>query len=156
MTQYRITKHSPEQRAGATPSWTSFSDIGESFGGEQLTEAAYAETEEGYLSAIRQFAAVQGVTALKVDGLEMYPESSWWQRVSEGDSLSLYEAIELSRSILHEDFVWCRLFAGSEFFVHFGYDFYMYVGVSNPAEGIVASIRRAGLYVDEFESPYAT
>ncbi|MFJ3792546.1 hypothetical protein [Kitasatospora sp. NPDC090091] len=156
MIHYRITKHSPEQQVGTTPSWTSFSDIGESFGGEVLTVAAYTETEERYLSAIRQFSAAQGVTALEVDGLEMYPESSWWQRVSEGDWLSLDEAIELSRSVLREDFVWCRLHCGSEFFVHFGYDYYMYVGVSGSFQETVASIRRSGLYVDEFESPYMT
>ncbi|MFB8202930.1 hypothetical protein [Kitasatospora purpeofusca] len=154
MHQYRVVKYSPEERAGTVPSWTSVSDIGDSFGGVVLTRAAYLETEELHLAAVRRFAAAQGVTGLRVEGLEIAPESSWWQRVAEGDLLPLDEAVELVRAVLREDFVWCRLSGDDGFFVHLGYDYYLYIGLTRAPEAAVAATRRSGLHVDPFESPY--
>ncbi|MFB7469573.1 hypothetical protein [Kitasatospora sp. NPDC056184] len=156
MFQYRVVKHSPEQRAGTMPSWIGYSDIGESFGGEVLTRSEYEETERRYLEAARRFAATQGVTTLRVDGLEIYSESPWWQRIDEGDRLSFEQALELARSILRGESVWCRLVNDGKFFVHFGYDYYMYIGIANPSDDAVLSVRKSGLFVDDFESPYLT
>ncbi|WP_380280805.1 hypothetical protein [Kitasatospora purpeofusca] len=156
MHQYRVVKYSAEERAGTVPAWTAMSDIGRSFGGEVLTEVEYLATEGRYLAAVRRFAAVQGVTGLRVDGLEVHPESPWWQRVAEGDRLPLDEAIELARSILREEFVWCRLVGDGDFFVHFGYDYYLYIGAERSPEEAVREVRESGLHVDEFESPYLT
>ncbi|MEV0188046.1 hypothetical protein AB0I39_05860 [Kitasatospora purpeofusca] len=155
MNRYRVVKYSPEEREWTAPAWTSVSDIGGSFGGVVLTEAGYLEVEERHLAAVRRFAAAQGVTELCVDGLEIRPESSWWQRVAEGDRLPLDEALELVRSVLREDFVWCRL-SGDDgaFFVHLGYDYYLYIGLTRAPESAVAATRRSGLHVDPFESPY--
>ncbi|SDT41106.1 hypothetical protein SAMN05216371_2200 [Streptomyces sp. TLI_053] len=154
MHQYRVVRYSPEEREGTAPAWTSMSDIGESFGGVVLTEAVYLETEERHLAAVRRFAAAQGVTELCVDDLEVCPESSWWQRVAEGDRLPLDEALELVRSVLREDFVWCRFSGDEGFFVHLGYDYYLYIGLTRAPEPAVTETRRSGLHVDLFESPY--
>ncbi|KIQ66411.1 hypothetical protein TR51_02015 [Kitasatospora griseola] len=154
MFQYRVTKYSPEERAGTVPSWTSISDLGNSYGGTVFTEDAYLETEQKYLSAIRRFASAQEVTALRIDRLTIDSDSPWWQRVAKGDQLSVDEAIELSRAVLREESVWCTLVVDGEFFVHFGYDYYMYIGIARPSDQAVLDVRRSGLHVDEFESPY--
>ncbi|MFE7192246.1 hypothetical protein [Kitasatospora sp. NPDC057541] len=156
MFQFRVVKYSAEEMEGSAPAWTAISDIGLSFGGEVLTEAEYLATEERYLAAVRRFAAVQGVTGLRVDGLEVHPESPWWQRVADGEWLALDQAIELIRSVLREEFVWCRFVGDGDFFVHIGYDFYMYIGLVAEPEQAVRDVRASGLNVDEFESPYLT
>ncbi|MEV8321587.1 hypothetical protein [Kitasatospora sp. NPDC056731] len=155
MHQYRVVKYSAAERDGSTPSWTSFSDIGETFDGQTLTESEYVETENKYLSAIRDFMSLGEISSLQVDGLEIYEESSWWGEIQEGEILPAEKVIALSKSILRQDFVWARLIRRDDFFIHFGYDYYMYVGVANPADRAIERSRRAGLYVDEFESPYA-
>lgn len=47
--------------------------------------------------------------------------------------------------------VWCRLESPSGFFVHFGYDYYMYVGTPEAIEPPTVSPR---VFVEEFPSPY--
>ncbi len=153
MHQYRIVKYSPAEREGSKPSWTSISDIGSTFGGRTLSEREYLETEAKYLAALAEFIRLADVASLRVEGLEIYDDSPWWGALREGEELSADRAVELARSILREDSVWCRL-AHDDFFVHFGYDYYLYVGISNPADSAVENARRAGLHVDEFESPY--
>ncbi|MFE6864984.1 hypothetical protein ACFVFS_00340 [Kitasatospora sp. NPDC057692] len=154
MHQYRVVKYTEDERTGAAPAWTAISDIGRSFGGEVLTEPVYRAMEESYLAAVRRFAAVDRVTALRVEGLEIYPESPWWQRVADGDRLPLDEALELVRSVLREDYVWCQFYGDGDFFVHISYDYYMYLGVSGPPEQAVLETRASGLYVDDFASPF--
>ncbi|MFC8450828.1 hypothetical protein [Kitasatospora sp. NPDC057223] len=153
MHQYRIVKYSPAEREGTEPAWTSISDIGSTFDSRMLSEQEYLETEAKYLAALAEFIRLAGVASLRVDGLEIYDDSPWWGALEEGEELSGDRAVELARSVLREDSVWCRL-AHDDFFVHFGYDYYMYVGISDPADSAVGNARRAGLYVDEFESPY--
>jgi hypothetical protein len=56
------------------------------------------------------------------------------------------------RRVLREEF-WCRL-EGPEAFVHFGYDYYLYVGVPRACPEAEQATRRAGLFVESFRSPY--
>ncbi len=58
------------------------------------------------------------------------------------------------RSVLREDYVWCRLSGDDGFFVHLGYDYYLYIGLTRAPEQAVAATRRSGLHVDPFESPH--
>ncbi len=55
------------------------------------------------------------------------------------------------RRILREEF-WCRL-ERSEGFIHFGWDYYMYVGVPHPCPTAEARAAELGLYVEDFASP---
>lgn len=59
---------------------------------------------------------------------------------------------DLIRRVLREEF-WCRLEA-DECFVHFGWDYYMYVGVSEACSKSRAFAAASGLFVEEFVSPY--
>ncbi len=60
--------------------------------------------------------------------------------------------IEAWRGVLQEKY-WCR-FASANCFVHFGYDFYMYVGVPIACDNAIELARRAGLFAEVFQSPY--
>ena len=74
MFEYRITKYDPAQRdpdgAYRRDEWTSFSDIGKSFGGQMLTEENYAKTEQAYLMTVANFCAEARIHYLTIVGLE--------------------------------------------------------------------------------------
>jgi hypothetical protein len=54
------------------------------------------------------------------------------------------DAASVDRSELQSD----------EYFLHFGYDYYMYVGVSLACPRSRALATAAGLFVEDFVSPY--
>jgi hypothetical protein len=56
------------------------------------------------------------------------------------------------RAVLREEW-WCR-FESSTGFVHFGYDYYMYVGVSRRSAVAEDAALSRGLFVEPFTSPY--
>ena len=71
----------------------------------------------------------------------------------QNDSVLPLDSIgEFIRRILRQEF-WCRL-EGSEGFIHFGWDYYMYIGVPHPCPTARARAAELGLYVEEFASPY--
>jgi hypothetical protein len=53
---------------------------------------------------------------------------------------------------LREEFC-CRL-QNAAGFVHFGWDYYMYIGVPHPCPTAEALALNLGLFVEELDSPY--
>jgi len=50
--------------------------------------------------------------------------------------------------------LWCKLSNGNSF-VHFGYDYYMYVGgIKELKAAELAIINKNGLFVEKMKSPY--
>ncbi|WP_422658085.1 FHA domain-containing protein [Paenibacillus sp. EC2-1] len=47
-----------------------------------------------------------------------------------------------------------RLTNKNKMYVHFGYDYYMYIGISKECKDAIDSIQASGLFVEECESPY--
>ena len=72
--------------------------------------------------------------------------------LSNGAHLRLGQLGFVIPSILREEF-WCRL-EGEGCFLHFGHDYYMYVGVPVPCPESQKLASRLGLFVEEFASPY--
>jgi hypothetical protein len=90
-----------------------------------------------------------GLFSMKVAGLE----NSRKQPLDfQNDSILPLDRIgEIIRRILREE-LWCRL-ESSEGFIHFSWDYYMYVGVPHPCPTAEARAAELGLYVEEFASP---
>jgi hypothetical protein len=154
MHQYRVTKFDPAFRdasgAYTKEEWTSFRDIGQPKGGVTLTEEDYVCTESAYIDVAQKFIAEDGGPALRVVGVE---NSAGRARPPiEGEVVSERDLAAVCRSILREEF-WCRLEAGGRF-LHFGYDYYMYVGVKSACPASVAAAVASGLFVERFQSPY--
>ena len=154
MHQYRVTKYDPALRdaAGAysNQEWTSFSDIGRS-GAVTLTEEDYVRVESAYIDMAKKFIAEDGGSALRVIGIEN--RGGFTEAPIEGALISVAELPAVCRSILREEF-WCRLEADDRF-LHFGYDYYMYVGVKSECAAAVAAAAALGLFVERFDSPYS-
>ncbi|MGW4381318.1 S1 RNA-binding domain-containing protein [Kitasatospora sp. NPDC004531] len=123
--------------------------------------------EAAYLQAVVAFAEECGVDRLSVrdpgafllepdeDGMrltDLFP--SLWD-FHDGAKVPLETALELVRMMLRGDEGWCLLEAGDGFFVHIGYDQYMYIGTDRPCERAAAQARRLGLFPEPVpESPY--
>lgn len=50
--------------------------------------------------------------------------------------------------------LWCKLEDAAGRFLHFGWDYYTYVGVPTPCPKACALASRRGLFVEPFKSPY--
>ena len=155
MYQYRVTKYDPSLRApsGAYPidDWTSRSDIGKSFCGVCLTETDYLRVEQAYLKVAAAFLREAGIAELTVVSLENHGQCSTAPR--DGSRIKADEIPGVLRSLLREEF-WCKLESATAF-IHIGYDYYMYVGTPVESSEGSAVARSNGLYVEQFNSPYA-
>jgi hypothetical protein len=153
MYQYRVTKYNPARRdpTGAYPvdEWTSVSDIGRSFGGTILTKPEYDRMERAYIVSAVAFLQEARLHSLRVEGLENYQDLTL--PFADGDVLTLEQVPGIIGQILREEF-WCRL-EGEGGYLHFGYDYYMYVGVVHACPVAKERAAELGLYVEEIGSP---
>ncbi|MCH7725619.1 MAG: hypothetical protein IH991_03935 [Planctomycetes bacterium] len=157
MHQYRVTKYDPKyrNRSGAFTrgDWIAVSDIGSTFNGVVLTAFAYLAVENAYVESALAFFAEAGVESLAISSLENhgnYANSDI--PFADGHMCSLLEVADIARLNLRSS-IWCRLVADNAF-LHFGYDYYMYVGLPTPCPASIDFATRSGLFVEPFESPY--
>ncbi|SFR10278.1 small subunit ribosomal protein S1 [Lentzea waywayandensis] len=64
----------------------------------------------------------------------------------DGARIPLATGVALVRAMLRDNGAWCRLEVDERFFVHIGYDQYMYIGSSEPCDDAVARVRDLGLF----------
>jgi hypothetical protein len=150
MYQYRVTKYDPalrdENGRYRREEWISFSQVGELVPFEE-----YARVEKAYIDTALAFLREDKVGKLQVQGLENSKE--FFTSLIEGKQLTLAELESAFRSVLREE-LWCR-FEGKSAFVHFGWDYYMYVGVSSDCPGARGIANELGLFVEKFRSPHS-
>lgn len=146
--EYRVTKYDPKLRdihgRFLVNEWTSFSDIGTS-----VTEIDYEATEKAYIEtalAMLEETDCKGLFVVKLESTGNEPD------IREGDYLELQKLETAFRCVLREE-AWCR-FENLSHFVHFGYDFYMYVGTPEICSQAIEFAKYSGLYVEDFRSPY--
>ncbi|MGW4206574.1 RNA-binding protein [Lentzea sp. NPDC004789] len=118
--------------------------------------------EAAYLAAVEAFALDTGVTELTVrepeiskrHGLtELFPPDL--SGYHDGARVPLATGVALVRAMLRDNGAWCRLEDGERFFVHVGFDQYMYIGSAEPCDDAVTRARAAGLFPVPIDgSPY--
>jgi len=154
MIQYRVTKYNPalrDARGGyLRDEWIMFSQIGSEIGGKVLTKHEYERIEQAYVDSALAFLNEGGVTSLTIEGLENHKKLSL--DFGERSLVSMEHLGALIRQILREEF-WCR-FEGHNGFLHFGWDFYMYIGVPHRCLAAEQFTREFGLFPEECASPY--
>ena len=169
MNEYRVTKYNPAFRndydhytgAGWNPTvriddgppftkveWTMFKEIGGTFSGVVFTREDYDRVEDGYVQAAVTFLSESGESSMRVAGIEKRGRPVDFDN---GSVLQLARIGEIIRPTLREE-IYCRL-EGNDSFIHFDWDFYMYVGVPHPCPGAEARAAELGLYVEECASP---
>jgi hypothetical protein len=154
MIEYRVTKYNPALRdaSGAYigTDWISVADIGREFDGVVLTDHEYHRVEQAYIDSALAFLHEGGLTSLRVEGLENSKGLSL--DFEDGSIISVRDLGDLIRHILRNVF-WCR-FEGEDGFVHFGWDYHMYIGVPHRCVAAEQFAEELGLYPEEFASPY--
>ena len=169
MNQWRITKYDPGLRdnSGAYQgdAWIMMSDIGSEFNGKHFTAEEYVKTEDKYVTVASALLKAFGVPYLNVKQLHTPAVGTMTKDVAsrhglyeeanllEGQRLNLQEALHAIRLMLRE-FVWCKLEFENRFFIHVGWDYYMYVGTTLDGSEFAKILRDSGLFAEPFESPY--
>lgn len=166
MFAYRVTKYDPSKRdaSGAFPleDWTSVSDVGRSIGGKVVTKQQYLHAEDSYVEAVRKLLSHAGISSMRLEGLEVKTDGNDVRFSNDGLATictqlhdnTLVAGRELEcvvRGCLRE-YIWCRLAGPRQSYVHFGYDYYMYVGLPESASAMVLP---QGMFIEDVESPYA-
>jgi len=164
---WRITKYDPAYRnaAGAylKDEWTSVSDIGRSFDGESLTVEEYRSVEDAYVSTALSFLSEANLNCLNVTSLETNNVAKADASLVEGllNAAVVTEGMivcdgtldDVCRLVLRE-VLWCRLESPAGFHIHFGWDYYMYVGSPCASEKSLAYGKQHGLFLEPMASPY--
>ncbi|GIO86409.1 hypothetical protein J25TS5_33410 [Paenibacillus faecis] len=172
MYSWRITKYNPNNRDNRgsymIDEWTSINDIGSIFNNGELLIEEYIRTEDLYIDSVIKFMECNRINYLKITELEkssdsieiekfieLYDEKmiSLYQKATAGIKLNKRDVILICKLILRNN-LWCKLIYESKMFVHFGYDYYMYIGSLKKCNLAINKITESGLFVEEFESPY--
>lgn len=172
MISWRITKYNPKYRNEKDEyqknEWTSCYDIGKVYDGKEFTVDDYMAVEDAYIYIALSFVNGVNITTLTVKDLEKHNDKlklhatpliytkemiELFERLHEGTVLEIRDIEHLCRLVLREQ-LWCKLENDNIMFIHFGYDYYMYIGCLSKSEGVINLIKKIGLFIEKFESPY--
>lgn len=160
MNSWRITKYNPVKRDADgsyldLEEWICFSEVG-----TKVSMEEYQITEEKYLDAISVFITEMGLNRVYVTALEQWSDEVRNQNANEflskiwiGKAVTAQEVRELAKFTLRNA-IWCKLGFKEQFFVHFGYDYYMYIGASEGCLKAKEVVKETGLFIEDFKSPY--
>lgn len=160
MFSWRITKYNPKNRDERgfyldDKEWTCFFEVG-----TKVSEEDYLGTETDYINAIITFMDEMDLNKVYLNDLEIWSDevvsqnaSSFLRKMWMGKAVTAQEIRELAKLTLR-NVIWCKLSYKKEFFVHFGYDYYMYIGAIKDCPNARKKVQDIGLYVENFNSPY--
>jgi hypothetical protein len=153
MYEYRVTKYDPALRdetgAFRGDDWTAVSDVGRSYGGVVFTRKEYDRVERAYVKAGLAFLREGGVMSVRVEQLETLPDHP--PQLQESCVLHVDQLSDVIARILREEF-WCNL-EGDNGYLHFGYDYYLYIGVPQRCPVAEAFAKELGLFVESLAVP---
>jgi hypothetical protein len=158
---YRITKYDPAYRdlqgRYLRDEWTSYNDVGKNFVDGILSYGAYVKVENAYLCTIIMFMECNSVYRLRIKNMERHTSVSQLPNnkdlyLKNNMYLDRPDVIKVSRLILREQ-MWCKLEANN-MYIHFGYDYYMYIGTDKPCNSMYEKVLQYGLFVELCPSPY--
>jgi hypothetical protein len=118
-----------------------------------LSESEYLAVEATYLFAVEAFLREAKIEALCLRCLENKAGRKLPKFVQTQAILTVSQCVEFARLALRE-VAWGKLVAPGRAYVHFGYDYYMYLGLPSQCKGAIAAVQSRGLFVEQFRSPY--
>lgn len=156
--RYRVSKYNPiyrEQDVYTKNEWTDYSDVGDEFGGGILNYQDYLDVERNYLCFLNEVLHLAEVESMTISGYEPISNLARFQSlfVKPVEIKSKKKILSFAKGCLRNKF-WGKL-NGQTLDVHFGYDFYMYVGCSINESTVTALAEKYNLFCEEKDSPYA-
>lgn len=151
MNHYRITKYNPQLRIDGKyllDEWTSISDVGNIISGHEFTMQEYERVEQNYINFVTRILHVCGIKQLRINQLENHNKLNWYNK----QYLDITQIKPFVRDCLREK-CWGKLEANN-FYIHFGYDYYMYMGTNILENSMQEIAKEFKLYVESYKSPY--
>lgn len=123
--------------------WTSYFDVG-----VKVSIEDYILVENEYINFIISLCDLFSIEYLTISELEIFDEDESFEN---HDLVTMLELPLVVRDVLRES-KWCKLIS-DDVEIHFGYDFYMYIILSESYDFIKSKINTS-LNVEVFKSPY--
>ncbi len=145
-----VSKYDRARRSGEVADWTSYEDVGKSFGGRVLTEEEYRRVEDIYVSVVEDASVALGAGSFALKNLILgSPVPAWMGEVYNGQVVDLPAALELVRSMLRDGSISCVL-ESDVFCVSVETDFYLAFELeSEGAVRVAEQVEQLGLYAVE-------
>lgn len=160
---YRITKYNPifrvEGKGYTKDEWTAISDVGEKYNNIEFTMKEYLSMEKKYCQSIKKFLNAYNITSLKIDlfgsiykrrKLKKIIGKEKTKKLKKGNILNLEDIIQFSILCLRED-IWCMFSGENSTYLHFGDDYYIFIGTDKPE--VLFEVPK-GIYKEYIDSPY--
>ena len=151
MNEFRITKYNPQYRVHGRyckNEWTSISDVGKEFEDGVVLLEDYIKVENSYIQCCLDLLKVAKISSLNVSDIELYSNGiSLPTEVSDEQTLC-----EIIKCCLREK-CWAKL-ETKHFYIHFGYDYYMYIGTDIPIMTVETISCDNHLFCELMHSPY--
>ena len=165
---WRISKYDPALRDSQghylAEDWTFFAQIGQFFNGRQLTYEDYVSVENAYVHSVLRFLKDAGLSSLRISELpvpnSVFSSDSELQDIRlqpellENENLVGLDQLEDVIRINLRELTWCKLQEAGRFYLHFGWDYYIYIGSTSPSSRAISDTTQDGLYVEVKPSPY--
>ena len=145
MFYWQITKYDPENRDATgvylKNEWTDYGEVGRTFDGKKLTFAEYLEVEAKYIQAVLLFMECLDIDSLKV--IKLIHRARYQKKaLIDGkkiinDTYCNYEMIVFLVQAVLRNKVGCMLALDDKMYVHFGWDYYMYIGSSKACKSTI-------------------
>lgn len=148
---YRVSKYDPKFRVDGKftiDDWTSISDVGNVFSGHILTMQEYKTTEQNYIDFVKNILQICSISELEVVQLEKYKSHLKWK---DHQRIKFPQISSFMKDCLREK-CWAKLEA-NDFYIYFGYDYYMYFGTTLNEQMLHEIGHRFKLFVEKWESP---
>lgn len=152
MNSFRISKYNPIYRQNGVymrEEWTSIGDIGRKYDNAIFTQEMYISVEQSYLSVIKNLCIESNVNSLLIVGLEDY---NHYCDFRDGQKVKLNDILHISQDCLREKY-WCKL-ESQDFYIHFGYDYYLYVGCILTCNEVKKITNYYNLYIEHIPFHY--
>lgn len=167
--QWRVTKYNPDFRDEngyytLIEEWTCPSEIGKNINGNEFTLDEYLQVEASYINSVIKFIEESSIDSLRIlqlkcdiseeDKISPLYEKEFEKLVLKEDSMVNKNEIRLICKMVLRNFLGCKLYSKDNFFIHFGWDYYMYIGSNVNCLSAIEFATNNGLFVEQCTSPY--
>jgi hypothetical protein len=156
--EFRLSKYDPAKRdltgAFRDQDWVSYSQIGSEIGGRVLRKGEYERVEDAYVETIREMLTEAGLQQVGIERFRRFGKPARdIKAFRKGQKVDLDTLSRLTRLTL-QDRVEVGFSVPRKMYLHFGFDFLVYIGLARPTPAAKAFASENGLFLEEMASPY--
>ena len=147
--EYRISKYNPKFRNAKghyiPDEWTYFDQVGTRIAGRVLTMKEYLQTESAYLKVLEAILSEADIRHLNIRCTYIQKRLADWKRRRK---ITVPLAVKFARLALREK-LGGTLTSPYRFRLNFGWDYYMYIGLSRPTPKAFIVASKLDLFVEQ-------